>query len=461
MSFSMEEAIESIDEITLSKRGSGLSEPETAVLRAAWQNLTYDEIAAEADVSVSGDYLSRNVAPKLWTFLSETLGHQIKKNTLRSVLVRQANRKARKSQAELIPILGGQLPVIERFYGYGVELEALRKYLHTSQYVEIAGPTGAGKSSLAATVIEQIAEWPHLKFDCVIWKSIYYPPPLSDLVAELLALLGASAEVGDSPQAQLTLLLEQLRQRRVLLVLDGAESLLWSDRTSSNNLWESSDIDYGLLFRRLVEEQHNSCLLVTTCEEPLKDLKDLQEKGYLITRITLNGIDAAAARLLLKDSNLTDDDVLALNRKYRGNPLALKMMVTIFDELFDSSVDASFGTKTTWIGDIFRRPLNAQLSTKGPTSDLERQIMIYLAQEIEHGIEPVSVGQLLNALKNKMGITTSQSLEAINRLNKRFLVEKIEDVDGKILLGLRPVVKKYVLQELCPPPVPPWMPQSA
>ncbi len=67
--------------------GKSLSDIEREVLRESLSGKTYSQIAAKLDYS--RDYISQNVAPKLWKLLSSILEERISKNNCRSVLERQ------------------------------------------------------------------------------------------------------------------------------------------------------------------------------------------------------------------------------------------------------------------------------------------------------------------------------------------------------------------------------------
>ena len=69
------------------KIGKSISDIERAVLRESLSGKTYSQIASKLDYS--RDYISQNVAPKLWKLLSIILKEKINKNNCRSVLERQ------------------------------------------------------------------------------------------------------------------------------------------------------------------------------------------------------------------------------------------------------------------------------------------------------------------------------------------------------------------------------------
>ncbi|PSB19841.1 hypothetical protein C7B76_06860, partial [filamentous cyanobacterium CCP2] len=60
-----------------------LSDLEIELLRGAWDNLTYDEIATRSGYSLN--YLQRDIGPKFWKLLSISLGRKINKTNARGI----------------------------------------------------------------------------------------------------------------------------------------------------------------------------------------------------------------------------------------------------------------------------------------------------------------------------------------------------------------------------------------
>lgn len=84
-----------------------------------------------------------------------------------------------------------------------------------------------GKTSLSVKLAQQVQE----HFEWVIWRSLANAPPMGELLAEWVALVGGSAvELPDTTAAQISLLLRYLRAHRCLLVLDNCETILQGAR---------------------------------------------------------------------------------------------------------------------------------------------------------------------------------------------------------------------------------------
>ncbi|MCC5659177.1 SUMF1/EgtB/PvdO family nonheme iron enzyme [Nostoc sp. XA010] len=80
--------IEIADSIVFSKTEKHLSEPEKLVIQGAISNQTYEQIAASTKYSKL--YL-KNIANKLWGFLSEVIGEKVSKTNLKNVIQQQKN----------------------------------------------------------------------------------------------------------------------------------------------------------------------------------------------------------------------------------------------------------------------------------------------------------------------------------------------------------------------------------
>src|SRR5207245_6178632 len=90
--------------------------------------------------------------------------------------------------------------------------------------VGVQGLGGIGKSALAVTLMHRVAE----QFDVVIWRSVRDAPTVEALLDDCLRILAPQAlgATAGGFERRLGLLLEHLRDARVLLVLDNLETLL-------------------------------------------------------------------------------------------------------------------------------------------------------------------------------------------------------------------------------------------
>lgn len=355
-------------------------------------------------------------------------------------------------------IVGGQPPEVPVFYGRGPELAMLKGIIVEERCVVIHGAAGIGKSTLVAKFIQQVeTNLQPGEFKLFIWKSVYYAPPLDSLLTELLNLLGdilaqtpVDLELPESTQDKVTVLIEFLKTRRCLLVLDAAEVLLKGEKKAGGNPY-GEYAEYGKFLRRIVEEQHQSCLILTS-REPFLDIRYLQEKGQPACLMKLEGLGKEAIQIF-QDKELTGETEWgALIQKYRGNPLALQIITNRIREFFNGDVEKFLNCNTTWIGDPFLQRLEELFEFPGFLTKIEKQIIFYLVEEIEKGENLITFSRLLNDLKFKEKIlgSTSEIIEASKALIERSLIEESIKDNGEVFLSLEPMTKKYVVADLKP-----------
>lgn len=454
VTLTFEEVLKVANDLMFAKKGRPLSEPEIVVMQGAWNDKDYEEIADNSRFTLN--YLQRTVAPQLWEVLSEVIGNgsRVGKKRLRYFLEQvtrkyyfpslSADTKPSSRSDTLLHVLGGQPPDTSRFYGRIPELGVLKELVVENRCVIIYGATGIGKSALAAKLIEEISVEPQSKFQCLIWKSVAYAPLLQDLVTELSKLtnpLEPEPELPEHPHTRISVLIKQLQSRRCLLVLDGAEAL-WQVNNSEQCA------EYGLFFRRLVEEQHQSCLLLTS-QASFDQLDRLAGSRRPIQCLKVKGLDSNGALQLLHASGLTDPEMCnELIQTYRGNPLDLEEAAKRINHFFAGSKEKFYEYKTTFISNPCQAKLNQYFGQARLLSELQRQIMIYLAEELSKNRNPVGFTKLLRDLSLCEGISVSASklIEALEGLDKLSLVESDPLAKG-VSYGLEPVVKKYILTD--------------
>lgn len=457
-----QEAIKAIDDLVFAKAGRRLSQDEKLVIEAAWEDKEYKEIAATFSYSI--DRLQRDVGRKLWILLTGVLGNgeKVTKKRLRSILeqrmVTGSLLSSTPSQPNLvntstIPVIGGQPPQVHTFFGREVELIQLREVIVNCRCLVIYGAPGIGKSALAAKLIEDISTKLQPEFDRLIWKSVHYGPTLKGLLADLLKVLALPARqeqsLPESTQELATLLIEALSMRRCLLVLDTAEAWLRKDRNNSFNPYGEQYSEYGIFFRRIIEEKHSSCIVLTS-REPFKDLMKLQRSGRPSYSLKLEGLDLKAAKEILRTRGLTDEYKWEeLLEPYLGNPAAIELVASRIEDFFAGSVANFLHYKTDLISEIFRENL-AQQCQPGRLTRLEKQILLYLAEKTIDASGTIGFTQMFEELqvRTKNALSLSGLIEAIEALGDRSLIVASKNRETKeLFLKLPPLVKRYVIQQ--------------
>lgn len=333
----------------------------------------------------------------------------------------------------------GEAMDVSAFYGRVEELTILEHWIvqDRCRLVSLIGMGGIGKTALSIKAAEQVQD----EFEFVIWRSLRNAPPLQDLLADLLSVLSSQSE-GELPEEsanRITRLVEALRNSRCLLVLDNAESILCTgDRAGSYR--EGYEI-YAQFFQSIGESRHQSCLMLTSREMP-RGLQAKAGKTLPIRSLRLIGLEPENAQAILAEKGfpILETEGQALIEHYSGNPLALKIVATTIQELFDGDVAQFLEQGTVVFGDIFDL-LEQQFNR---LTRFEQQIMYWLAILREW----VS---LSNLREDILPIVSQKVLlESLESLQQRSLIEKMtSSLEGKaIAFTQQPVVMEYVTERL-------------
>src|SRR5205807_1658460 len=177
-------------------------------------------------------------------------------------------------------------------------------------------------------------------FQVVLFRSLRDAPACETLVEECLKVL-APQPLNLAPtdlEQGLSLLLEHLREQRVLLVLDNLESLLLEGEVLGH--LRPGYEGYARLLRRVAETAHQSCLLLTSREKPA-ELRALEGSRSPVRSLRLLGLDAVAGEQLLAEHEVVGSPTerARLVEVYEGNPLALNIVAETIADLFGGAID--------------------------------------------------------------------------------------------------------------------------
>ena len=325
----------------------------------------------------------------------------------------------------------GEAPDVSIFHGRQLELDELSRWIVTDgcRLVDILGMGGMGKTALATRLALQIQD----HFAYVIWRSLRNAPPFEDILRQCVQIL-SDQQVYELPtdlNSQLTLLIDYLRQKRCLLVLDNVETILAGDAQGD---YLAGFAAYGQLIQRVGESSHQSCLLLTSREKP-RGFGRLEGGKSPVRTLQLTRLATGAGHLLLQNKGLTGPDAswTALIEYYSGNPLALKVVAETIRELFDGNIDDFLQEDAVIFGGI-RELLDQQFER---LSELEQEMMFWFVIERE----AVTVQVLQDDLVKP--VSRSGLLEALQSLQRRSLLEK--NVGG---FTLHNVVMEYTTARL-------------
>lgn len=326
----------------------------------------------------------------------------------------------------------GEAPDAISLHGRDTEVTTLTRWLVQAccRVVSVLGMGGMGKTALTTHVARQVQ--PH--FAVVIWRSLLNAPPLHDLLQSWLRLLDdqPAAKAPEGQDAQLALLFTHLRQQRCLLILDNAESIMQGgDRAG---YYRPGYEAYGQLFKRLGESQHQSCLLITSREQPHEVARLLRETPLVCT-LPLAGVPVAAGLAILRRQGMAGATAAAdqLIERYSGNPLALMLIAETIQDLFAGDI-AAFLAEAAPIFDDIRDVLDQQYARLAP---VERDLLLALA------IERLPLREIALEQAFVQRYAKRHVLEALRSLQRRSLLETYPAGAGTTF-GLQNVVMEYL-----------------
>jgi WD40 repeat protein len=344
----------------------------------------------------------------------------------------------------------GDATFTSAFYGRTQELTTLQQWIlnERCRLVSLLGMGGIGKTALSVKLAEQIQE----DFEYVIWRSLREAPPINTIVANLIQVLSDQQETENNLPEKLSdkisRLVDYLQNNRCLVILDNVESILRSGSRAGQ--YREGYEGYGELFKQLGEANHQSCLVLTSREIP-KEVALLKGQTLPVRSLQLSGLKVDEGQEILKVKGLSaaEEEWKAIIKLYTGNPLALKIVATTIEDVFDGNVTEFLQQNTAVFGDI-RDILDQQFER---LSDVEKEIMYWLVINRE----PVSLSQLREDIV--LPIPPQKLLEALESLVRRSLIEKAtlrEELRSTPKLveksaatfTLQPIVMEYVTQVL-------------
>ncbi|MBV9172530.1 MAG: NACHT domain-containing protein, partial [Chloroflexi bacterium] len=329
----------------------------------------------------------------------------------------------------------GEAPDTAGFVGRAKELQALQSWVRDERcrMVAVLGMGGVGKTSLATRLVREVAPI----FERIYWRSLRDAPPPSDWLAGAIAFL--SDQQREPPAAEserLATLMQLLRERRCLLVLDNFDTL-FEPGQSEGRYREGLD-GYGRLLLAVGESTHQSCLVLTSREAP-------QERAVLISDMTrtlrLGGLSVDEAQKLLAPKAVAGSrsDWVELTNRCSGNGLALKIVGETIRDRFVGQI-ASFlaqapgGSALTGLREL----LTDQIE-RSPAAEQEMLEVLALHRE----------PQTLTELRAALGVDSSRAapIDTIEALRRRSLVERVR-IGGTTGFTLQSVVLEYLTDRL-------------
>ncbi|MEO1400664.1 MAG: NB-ARC domain-containing protein [Cyanobacteria bacterium J06635_1] len=368
-----------------------------------------------------------------WQDLADLAGRSKMTQEPAQPQVQGGNIKARQDWGKAVDVAA--------FYGRNAELETLKHWLviDRCRLVVISGMGGMGKTTLSVKLAHLIQD----EFDYLIWRSLRNAPSIQDLLSDLLQFFSEQPELNlsknaipDSLDGQLRYLMSCFRDQRCLVILDNAESIFQACQGAG--VYRTGYEAYGQLYKTIGETAHNSCLLLTSREQP-RELTILAGETLPVRCFKLSGLLEAEGREWLQTQDTftgSDIDWATLIQTYGGNPLALKMIAASVRDYFEGDI-ASFLTlrqETSSLFNNIQQLLTTQLERLTP---LERDIMYWLAINRELAPWKALQADLANFVQ------FGDILQVIDALDRRSLLEK----EG-CQITQQPVIMDYLICQL-------------
>ncbi|OKH15864.1 hypothetical protein NIES592_04940 [Fischerella major NIES-592] len=330
----------------------------------------------------------------------------------------------------------GEAPDVSIFFGRTEELHTLKQWIvqDNCRLLLLLGMGGIGKTALAAKLVQQLQN----EFDFIIWRSLRNAPLVEEILAEVIHFFSNQQEtqLPSSLDGKILRLMNYLRTRRCLLVLDNIEAVLQSgDRTGGYRQGYSG---YGQMLQCIADTSHNSCLILTSREKP-RGFATSEGENLPVHSLQLTGLPLSAVREIFSTKGSftgLETEWQVLISHYAGNPLALKIVASAIRDCFDSNISEflKFLNQGTFVFDDIRDLLDRQFQR---LSKLEQDIMYWLAINRE----PIILLELQdNFIAN---IPQSEIMQAIACLQRRSLIEK-----NAAYFTQQPVVMEYVTAQL-------------
>jgi NB-ARC domain len=215
-------------------------------------------------------------------------------------------------------LAAGEPPQSAPFFGRNTALKQLGEWVKQEKcrLILLHGRAGIGKTAIAYQLVQKIQKQQQNSI-APIWLSLETAMPLAGLVNQIIEILSE----GQVQQGGLTDLINYLRQKPHLIVLDQWETVL---ENSSQNRYRSGYEDYQTLLD-CIGQNHESCFVVISREK--FQCLNLTQMKKVAKSFEVTGLNYQEDRDFLKAEGLTGtEEELRQFIEIYHNPLILQLI---------------------------------------------------------------------------------------------------------------------------------------
>ncbi|NER05834.1 MAG: ATP-binding protein [Okeania sp. SIO3C4] len=316
------------------------------------------------------------------------------------------------------------------FYDRSTELTTLKNWIvkHRCRLITVSGISGIGKSTIIRHLIPEIES----NFDHIIWRTLRTSPPLNVTLKNLIEIISNVTEINlsNNTETQLAMLIEKIRDRRCLIILDDLQQIFSSGQLIGK--YKPGYENYGNLFKIIGELPHNSCFILNSWEPPL-EIFNFTDNDSAVRLFQLTGLTEKVAREMLNNQGLLDEEKWQeLINFYQSNPQWLKLVGQTIKNLFGGSVAQYLSYQPLFLCSELTNIFQQQFQR---LSELEKQVISLLSEQPKS----VSLCQLLEKSK----LSSPELFQTLLSLERRDLIDKITE-KKEIAFTVKPIFKHYI-----------------
>lgn len=265
MNIAFEDVLQEVDRAALAYANRRLTDVEIGILKGVWEGLDYRAIARQ--LGYQPDTLRGGHGYRLWQMLRPALAApKLNKSNFKRLMCDRIRQLPDPASADSTHHYFGNLDLSLPSFGREAELQQALQSLTDHPLVMVIGPNGTGKTSFLSSLVQRCQS----QFEVIFYCRGETVPSVADWHAALqqqLPRLSVSPRTGHpqtsqprtgSPRDPLRDRLVLLQQYRCLLVFDQADDLL---QPQASGMPYRPPADYQQLLRRVVQDDHQSCVL--------------------------------------------------------------------------------------------------------------------------------------------------------------------------------------------------------